>query len=148
MKMWMKLCVVMVAVLGGLLGGCGESAATGGSAKAMEYSVVQMGELPSEVTEMIGNQGDKVFRMVYKSEGWMYVMRGYGRQELGGYSIRITNVNVSDGNLHVESQLVGPGKKEAKEGRGSNPYFVIKLEDPGCPVTFDDAGVPSTSSSK
>lgn len=132
--------MVMTLVLVCLYVGCSKTKSAGGAAKTMEYTVVQMGELPAEVTEMIENQGDKVFRMVYKSEGWMYVMRGYGRQELGGYSIRITNVHVADETLHVESQLIGPGKQEAKEGRGSNPYFVIKLEDPGYPVTFDDAG--------
>lgn len=134
--------VWVLLMMMGLICGCAGSKAASGEAKAVEYSVVQMGEVPEEVSEMIANQGDQVFQMVYKSDGWIYVMRGYGRQKLSGYSIRITDVQIAEGTLHVTTQLVGPDNKKSQEGGGSNPYFVIKLEDPGCPVTFDDAGAP------
>ena len=67
-------------------------------------------------------------------------MRGYGRQKTGGYSIRILNVGISGETLHVKSELIGPQTKEEQKGDGSTPYFVMKLEDPGYPVIFEESG--------
>ena len=120
--------------------GCGISEKKEGTYQEVAYTVVKSGEIPEEVKKLIADQQEKAFQMVYKSDGYLYVMRGYGRQKTGGYSIRILDVGTCGERLLVRSELIGPQTKEEQKGDGSCPYFVIKLEDPGCPVAFEESG--------
>lgn len=146
MRKFIWLCVC--ALLAATITGCGISEEKEGTWKAVEYTMVKVGEIPDEVNELIANQGEKSYQMVYKSDGWLYVMRGYGRQKTGGYSIRILDVGISGETLHVKSELIGPQTKEEQKGDGSTPYFVMKLEDPGYPVIFEESGGETNGSDK
>lgn len=132
--------IFICALLAVIMHGCAIQDNTDGAYKAVDYTVVKVEEIPGEVQELIKNQGNEAFQMVYRSDGWLYVMRGYGRQKTGGYSIRILDVGISKDMLHIKSELLGPQTKEEQKGNGSCPYFVLKLEDPGYPVMFEESG--------
>lgn len=139
MKRWLRAAAVCL-LLGILAGGCGFFGKDGGQYRELDYTVVKAGEIPEEVQKLMQNQGEQPFQMTYKSDGWLYIMRGYGRQKTGGYSIKIRGVGISEEKLHVKYELLGPQTKEEQKGEGSLPWVVLKLEDPGCPVMFEEAG--------
>lgn len=132
--------IVVSALLAIMLSGCGIQKEEAGDFRAVDYTVLKTAEIPEEVMELIQNQGEKAFQMVYKSDGWLYVMRGYGKQKTGGYSIRVLEVGTAGELLRVRSELIGPQTKEEQKGDSSSPYFVLKLEDQGYPVMFEEAG--------
>lgn len=132
--------VILCALLAIMMSGCGIQNDDHKDYQAVDYTVVKVGEIPDEVNELISSQGEKAFQMIYRSDGWLYIMRGYGRQKTGGYSIRILEVGISGEMLHIKSELLGPQTKDEQKGGGSSPYFVLKLEDPGYPVIFEESG--------
>lgn len=132
--------IVVSALLAIMMSGCGIQKEEAGDFRAIDYTVLKTAEIPEEVMELIQNQGEKAFQMVYKSDGWLYVMRGYGEQKTGGYSIRVLEVGAAGELLRVRSELIGPQTKEEQKGDSSSPYFVLKLEDQGYPVMFEEAG--------
>lgn len=136
----MIVAVVLLAICCSGWMGCSPSQKNREAYKDVSYTVVKRTEIPKEAMELIQNQGEREFQMVYKSDGWLYVMRGYGVQKTGGYSIRIQSVRTQGERLFVKSELVGPQTKEEQKGGSSYPYIVIKLEDPGYPVSFEEAG--------
>ncbi|QOV19687.1 protease complex subunit PrcB family protein [Blautia liquoris] len=119
---------------------CSPKKNDGDEYKACDFTVLKTGEIPDEVSQLIEKQGDEAFQMVYRSDGWLFCMRGYGKQKTGGYSIRILDVGIRGEMLRIKSELLGPQTKEEQKGVGSRPYFVLKLEDPGYPVMFEESG--------
>lgn len=134
------LWILISALLAVMMPGCGIQKEETGEFQAVDYTVLKTEEIPGEVMELIKNQGERSFQMVYRSDGWLYVMRGYGKQKTGGYSIRVPEVGTAGEMLRVKSELAGPQTKEEQKGDGSSPYFVLKLEDQGYPVMFEEAG--------
>ena len=73
--------------------------------------------LPPEVERLIREQEGQAFQMTYKSGGYLYILRGYGEQKSGGYSIQVEEVSVSDSALHFRTRLIGTGHQGGTEGR-------------------------------
>ena len=46
-------------------------------------------DYPEKVKELIGENKAKEFQMTYQDAGYLYLMKGYGEQKTGGYSIQI-----------------------------------------------------------
>ena len=55
-------------------------------------------------------------------------MKGYGRQNSGGYSIRVESLYAAGEVIHVKTALEGPATREEQKGDGSCPTIVLKLE--------------------
>ena len=132
-KRWLFL--LLAAFL--LIGGCGISNVEKGEREAVEYTVLRPDAIPPEVAEVIQEQGDAAFQMTYISSGYLYILRGYGRQKSGGYSIQVEEVTSTEEAIHVRTCLMGPETEEEQKGEGSTPYLVIKTEDMKLPVIFE-----------
>ncbi|MCI5650140.1 MAG: protease complex subunit PrcB family protein [Fusicatenibacter sp.] len=118
---------------------CSVTDVTKGERTEIEYTVVKTNEIPSEVGEIINERKEEEFQMTYESGGYLYLLRGYGKQKSGGYSIRVEEVSVSDEALHVRTTLLGPPDREAQKGAVSCPYIVLKTEErSNLPVVFED----------
>ena len=117
--------------------GCGIINVEEGNRRAVDFTVLKTEAIPPEVAEVIEAQGDAGFQMTYKSDGYLYMLRGYGKQKSGGYSIQVEAVTATDEALHVKTKLLGPETKEEQKGESSTPYLVIKTEDLNLPVVFE-----------
>lgn len=117
--------------------GCGITRTESEERKSVEYTVLGADAIPPEVEEVIGRQQGEDFRMTYKSGGYLYLLRGYGTQKSGGYSVQVEEVSVSDTALYFRTRLLGPTSREEQKGEGSDPWLVVKTEDPGVPVVFE-----------
>ena len=116
--------------------GCGITNVEKGERREVEYTVLKPDAIPPEIAEIIKAQGDADFQMTYKSNGFLYLLRGYGKQKSGGYSIQVEEMTATEEALHVKTRLLGPETKEEQKGDGSVPYLVIKTEDLGLSVVF------------
>ena len=71
-------------------------------------------------------EGD--FRFTYSDNEYLYVARGYGIQETGGYSISVEDCYLSDTAICVKTRLQGPKNGEEVTKAPSYPFIVLKLE--------------------
>ena len=79
---------------------------------------------------------DDIPKLTCISDGWLYIARGYGKQNTGGYSIAVKEVSVSDNAVYFDSELIGPKQGEAANKLATYPYVVVKIEDAGRSVVF------------
>lgn len=64
----------------------------------------------------------------YGNEGrYLYIVRGYGRQETTGYSIEVNECYETEHTVVVRTTLLGPQKKEKTHKKKTYPYIVIKI---------------------
>lgn len=111
-----------------LLNGCGMK--KGGSEKIrdLEFTVLEEEEIPDKLKEAIEEKKADDFKMTYILDDYLYIVRGFGMQETGGYSIQVQELYLADNAIYFESDLIGPGSSEEKEKAVSYPYIVIKTE--------------------
>ena len=119
-----------------LLTGC-EMKQVGNMAKTeVEFTVVEPDEVPSELAVIIEENKQGEIKLTYEDQGYMYLVRGYGQQKTGGYSIAVNEVFLEDG-LHVDTSLIGPPRDQEIRDEASYPYLVIKIEAREAEVLFD-----------
>ena len=102
----------------------------------LEYTVVNPEEVPEEVQELIQERKSKEFQMTYQNEKDLYLIKGYGQQMCGGYSIQVEELGLSSNSIFFKTKLLGPDK-DGREGEPSYPNIVVKMEYRKEPVQFD-----------
>ena len=86
--------------------------------------------------KIIEEKKQKEMKLTYMSGDELYIVRGYGVQKTGGYSIRIEDVSLWENAIHVQTMLIGP-KEENLKDEPSYPYLVIRMEYRDEPVIFE-----------
>lgn len=129
--------VLAVFALGALLSACSIEQTNGTKVSDLEYSIVEDGELPEELQKIIEEKKASDFKMTYEADNALYIVRGYGEQETGGYSIRINECYLTSNAVLFDTELVGPRKGESVTKSPSFPYVVVKMEYQEKPVVFD-----------
>ena len=120
-----------------LLTGC-EMKQVGNMAKTeVEFTVVEPDEVPSELAVIIEENKQGEIKLTYEDQGYMYLVRGYGQQKTGGYSIAVNEVFLAEDWLHVDTSLIGPPRDQEIRDEASYPYLVIKIEAQEAEVLFD-----------
>ena len=94
-------------------------------------------EIPSELLEVIQTHKQNEIKMSYKLEDSYYIIRGYGQQKTGGYSISVNACVLAEDGIHVDFSLLGPQTDEAIANEPSFPCIVLKLAYREVPVIFD-----------
>lgn len=94
-------------------------------------------DFPDKVRELVEQNREKEFQMTYQDQGFLYVMKGYGKQETGGYSIQIQDLSLWDNAIHLETTLLGPEEGEELTSEPSFPCLVIKMKYREEPVIFE-----------
>lgn len=79
-----------------LLTGCGLIKIEEGERTPLEYTIVKQEEIPAEAVRFMEQKRKNGFQMIYKVEDSMYLMKGYGTQVTGGYSIQVEEVSQSE----------------------------------------------------
>ena len=107
--------------------------------KELSYAIVKPGDFPPEIDQILRRKKESAFQMAYESGDDLYILRGYGKQKSGGFSIQIEEVSKSENAVFVRTKLVGPAAKEEQKGAASCPYVVLKTKAAaGISVVFED----------
>lgn len=103
----------------------------------LEFTVLTQEEIPAQLLEVIESHKQKEIRMSYKVKDYLYIVRGYGQQDTGGYSITVNSCVLTEDGIYVDFSLMGPQAEETIAKEPSNPYLVIKLEYRDVPVVIE-----------
>lgn len=129
------LMLMMTAIGMVFMSGCGK-AGKETELVPVDFTVVSFDDIPKELTAEIESKKSEDFRITYSADGWLYIARGYGMQNSGGYSIAVKEVSMADNAVYFDSELIGPKQGEAVNKLATYPYVVVKLEDAGQSVVF------------
>lgn len=114
--------------MGGIFAGCSVEETNRTKVADLTYSIVEDVDIPEELMTMIEEKKAADFKMTYEAEEELYIVRGYGEQETGGYSIQIKDCYLASNAILFDTELVGPRKGENVSGGPSYPYIVIRTE--------------------
>lgn len=94
----------------------------------ISYEILEEPDIPEEITAQIEKQKEKAFLFTYGDKGELYIVRGYGEQETGGYEIRVRELYESENSIILKTDFWGPeyGSQYSKEP--SFPYIVLKMK--------------------
>lgn len=130
-----KLSVMFLsAVLIFILGGCQMIRIEEGEVSPVKYTIVSQEDVPAEVLALIQEKKEKEFQLTYQSGEDLYLIKGYGRQMTGGYSIAVEELGVMGKVLRFKTKLIGPSENAG--GEPSYPCIVVKTEYRKEPVEF------------
>ena len=126
--------LLMITVLVTLFG-CGIEKTDGNRLRDLEYEIIE-DEIPKELAEKIEEKKSADFKLTYENDKYLYIVRGYGEQETGGYSIQILDLYLTQNAVVLHTNLKGPSKDEVKNAAPSYPYIVIRIEHTDKNVIF------------
>ena len=101
-----------------LLAGC-QGASTAGEQVPVAFSVE---EEENEAREI---------RMTFEDGDDLYLIRGYGEQKTGGYSIAVDACTEDEEKLYLTTRLIGPEDAEKQPKDASYPYIVVRVAATG-----------------
>ena len=117
---------LLVFIMG--LAGCGLQKTGTEKIRDLDYTVVAEREIPEELQNEIAQRYTEDFKMTYMLDDSLYIVRGYGMQETGGYSIQVQNLYLAENALYFETDLIGPDHGAQVEKTVSYPYIAVKTE--------------------
>lgn len=103
----------------------------------LEYTIVEKEDIPEELLATIEEKQAAEFKVTYETENALYIARGYGEQEIGGYSIAVKDFYLTKNAVYCYTELLGPGKIENKAKSPSFPYIVLKTVKQNKNVIFE-----------
>lgn len=103
---------------------------------SIDYTVVKSPDIPEDLASLIKERKSEPFSMTYAEKNQLYVVKGFGEQKTGGYSIRIRDFYQAEEEMVFLSELIGPKEDAKVSKKASYPYIVIKLEYRKDPVLF------------
>lgn len=137
-KLTKKLCIVL-ALLGTInfLTGCAIEKTNRTKVRDLDYHVVTEAEIPAELKTQIEEKLAADFKMTYETTEYLYIVRGYGEQQTGGYSIQVVELYLSSNAIFFKTSLIGPRKGENAAKSPSYPYIVVQTEKVDKNVVFE-----------
>ncbi len=94
----------------------------------LEFTVLSEEKIPEQLKTVIEERKSQPFQITYTDNNYLYVCIGYGEQSTGGYSIAVNELYLTDTNVCVSTNLLGPEATEKSNKTPSYPYIVIKTE--------------------
>ncbi|MCC8150376.1 MAG: protease complex subunit PrcB family protein [Lachnospiraceae bacterium] len=118
---------------------CGCTLKKAGTEKVrdLEYTVLAESDIPEVLAEEIEENKADDLKMTYREDDYLYIVRGFGMQETGGYSIQMRELYLADNAIYFKAELIGPESGEEVEKAVSYPYLVIKTERVEETVVFE-----------
>ena len=128
--------ICMVLLLSVLLSGC-TMLQSQKKVQDLEFTVVRPEEIPETLKEQVESKLEEKFTLTYRDNEYLYIARGYGQQETGGYCITVDQCYLGDNAGGVKTTLTGPQPGEEVSAAPSCPYIVLKLEQRDEEVVFE-----------
>lgn len=132
-----ELLIVIMMFLVSLLCACSVVAKHREKVREIDYTVVAREELPELLQSQIDAQKESDMQMSYNDGEFMYIVRGYGKQEKAGYSISVEDLYMSEDCIVFDTLLLGPKGEDDGEKKETMPYVVVKLEALDLPVVYE-----------
>ena len=131
--------VLLAAVILMLLASCRITDVSEGERKELSYAIVKPGDFPPEIDQILRRKKESAFQMAYESGDDLYILRGYGKQKSGGFSIQIEEVSKSENAVFRTDKTRRTCRKGGAERRRLLPYVVLKTKAAaGISVVFED----------
>lgn len=128
----MKKCGILLlffAAFFAALWGCGRAEKEKGSdRKEVDYTVMDVRKLPKELLKIIEENKKDEIRMTYTDGDAMYLVRGYGQQKTGGYSIEVVQCTEDEESILFDTRLIGPSGQKKLAEDPSYPFLAVKIE--------------------
>ena len=105
--------------------------------KPIEFTVVEEADLPEQLLKIINEKKANPFKLTYTNDDYLYIAQGYGAQKTGGYSVVVESLELEDGQIIFDTELIGPSENEAVQQMVTYPYVVVKIEPMDNTVVFD-----------
>lgn len=103
----------------------------------IKFTVLSEDEIPEELKTQIEERKQEEFKLTYSDDASLYIARGYGKQESGGYSISVDELYFTENAVFIHTSLIGPSASEQVENSESFPYVVVKMELTDKNVVFE-----------
>lgn len=103
----------------------------------IDFTVVESEDVPEELRDIIQEKQENETKLFYADEGYLYVVRGYGKQDTSGYSVEVRDCYETENTICVETNLLGPPKGEEIVEKPTYPCVVIKIEYSEKDVVFN-----------
>lgn len=127
-----ELCIlgllIVIVTISCLVGGCSIEETDGTKVSDLSYSILEKDEIPEELAVQIEEKKASDFKMTFETADSLYIVRGYGEQETGGYSISVKELYLTKNAIFFDSDLIGPRKGEKTSQNPSFPFIVLKTE--------------------
>ena len=118
------LCMMVITIMTG----CQMIKIEEGNRTPLEYTIVENNEIPEEAASLIEEKKATEFQMTYQRGEDLYLIRGYGKQMSGGYSISVEELGWTSQAVFFRTQLIGPSDEKVVLSPPSYPYIVVKTE--------------------
>ena len=119
-----------------LLSGCSIEKVRAQNGVKPEYTVMKETDFPDKVKELIAENKESEFQLTYQDGSWLYLIKEYGRQKTGDYSIQIEDLSLWENAIHLQTVLLGPEEEDLKDDP-SYPYLVVRMKYREEPVIFE-----------
>ena len=119
------------------LSGCAIERTSRTKVRDLDYHVVAEEEIPEELKVQIEEKKAADFKLTYETPEHLYIVRGYGEQETGGYSIQVEELYLSSNAIFFKTAFIGPRKGENVAKSPSYPYIVVQTEKVDKNVVFE-----------
>ena len=119
-----------------LLSGCSIEKVRAQNGVKPEYTVMKETDFPDKVKELIAENKESESQLTYQDGSWLYLIKGYGKQKTGGYSIQIEDLSLWENAIHLQTVLLGPEEEDLKDDP-SYPYLVVRMKYREEPVIFE-----------
>lgn len=126
------ICLIMLLFS---LSGCSKNE-TPAKTNDIDFTVVSAGDVPEELNKLIKERKKNTFELTFSDNAALYVVKGYGKQPTGGYSIVVNDFYQSNDDLIFDTELFGPKKDDTFSTLPSYPYIIVKTEFRNNPVIF------------
>ena len=137
MKKWFLWLFTLFLGAALLMAGCALDQGEDEAGESLEFTVVSPDEIPEELKSILENNKETEMMLSYQIEGYFYLVRGYGKQETGGYSITVNSLSLKEDGIHLSTSLLGPPAGEEIPKESSCPFVVVKLPYMEKQVLFD-----------
>lgn len=115
---------------------CDKEQAPSGELQDLEFSIASEQELPDNLRTIIEQRKEQPFQLTYTTSDALYLVKGYGVQDTGGYSIQVRSLCRDDVAIYFDPVLVGPSEQDRVSNTPSYPYIVVKTAPLELPVEF------------
>lgn len=102
----------------------------------LDFTIVSGSDIPQELKKLIHERKKSSFELTFSENSCLFVVKGYGTQKSGGYSIKINEFYQAKNTLVLDTELIGPKKDQKVSDKDSYPYIVLKTEYREEPITF------------
>ena len=87
-----------------------------------------VGEEITDFSTQVEEKKEENFSFTYSDNEYLYIAKGYGIQETGGYSVSVDDCYLTKTNIVVKTRLHGPAVGEDVAKTPSYPNIVLKME--------------------